>query len=95
MAKLTINGSVPTTRSQLGDDQALRTFALQAFREYFDTLNGHAPVELYDLVLKEIELPLFQAVMNYTRGNQSRAAEILGINRGTLRKKLRIHGLIH
>ncbi len=44
--------------------------------------------------LQEVEAPLFKAVMNYTKGNQSKAAEMLGINRGTLRKKLRIYGLI-
>lgn len=43
--------------------------------------------------MREVELPLFQAVMDYSDGNQSRAATILGINRGTLRKKLREYGL--
>jgi Fis family transcriptional regulator len=43
--------------------------------------------------MREVELPLFQAVMDYADGNQSRAATILGINRGTLRKKLREYGL--
>jgi Fis family transcriptional regulator len=44
-------------------------------------------------VLREVEEPLFRAVMSYADGNQSRAAEILGINRGTLRKKLKEYGL--
>jgi Fis family transcriptional regulator len=44
-------------------------------------------------VIGEVEKPLFRAVLNYTDGNQSRAAEILGINRGTLRKKMRNHRL--
>ena len=46
-----------------------------------------------DLVVHEIEEPLLRAVLEFTRGNQSRAAEVLGINRSTLRKKLRFHGL--
>ena len=45
------------------------------------------------LVLREVEEPLFRAVLDYSSGNQCRAAAILGINRGTLRKKLRQFGL--
>ena len=71
----------------------LRDHAEQALSTYFDSLNGHRPGRLYDLVMREVELPLFQAVMDYADGNQSRAATILGINRGTLRKKLREYGL--
>ncbi|MFZ2508748.1 MAG: DNA-binding transcriptional regulator Fis [Steroidobacteraceae bacterium] len=71
----------------------LRAHTEQALSIYFDSLNGHRPGRLYDLVIREVELPLFQAVMHYAEGNQSRAATILGINRGTLRKKLREYGL--
>ena len=71
----------------------LRNHTEQALSSYFDSLNGHRPGRLYDLVMREVELPLFQAVMDYAAGNQSRAATILGINRGTLRKKLREYGL--
>lgn len=65
-----------------------------ALDQYFATLNGDRPGELYDLVIGEVERPLFKAVMDFTRGNQSEAAGILGINRGTLRKKLRTYSLI-
>jgi Fis family transcriptional regulator len=61
---------------------------------YFATLNGDRPGDLYDLVIGEVERPLFKAVMDYTHGNQSQAAGILGINRGTLRKKLRTYSII-
>ena len=61
---------------------------------YFTTLNGDRPGDLYDLVIGEVERPLFKAVMDYKQGNQSQAAGILGINRGTLRKKLRTYSLI-
>ena len=74
-------------------DIPLRDHTEQALSTYFDSLNGHRPGRLYDLVMREVELPLFQAVMDYADGNQSRAATILGINRGTLRKKLREYGL--
>ena len=71
----------------------LRTQTANALSIYFDNLNGHAPGALYDLVIREVEEPLFRAVLGYVDGNQSRAAEVLGINRGTLRKKLREYGL--
>lgn len=60
---------------------------------YFDDLDGQPPGDLYHLVLSEIERPLLTAVMRHTRGNQSQASELLGINRGTLRKKLKTYGL--
>ena len=66
-----------------------------ALKYYFASLNGDRPGDLYDLVIGEVERPLFKAVMDYTDGNQSQAAGILGINRGTLRKKLRTYSLIH
>ena len=65
-----------------------------ALRTYFATLNGDRPGDLYDFVISEVERPLFKAVMDYTQGNQSEAAGILGINRGTLRKKLRSYSLL-
>ncbi len=72
----------------------LRNHAERALSDYFSNLNGHKPAHLYDLVLREVEEPLFRAVLDYSSGNQCRAAAILGINRGTLRKKLRQFGLL-
>jgi len=71
----------------------LRKHTEEALQQYFKSLNGDRPGELYDLVLGEVEEPLFKAVMDYTDGNQSQAAGILGINRGTLRKKLRTYSI--
>jgi len=71
----------------------LRSQTEEALSAYFGALNGHRPGRLYELVIREVELPLFKSVMDYAEGNQSRAATILGINRGTLRKKLREYGL--
>jgi Fis family transcriptional regulator len=65
----------------------------ECLHNYFENLNGHKPGDLYQLVLGEVEKPLFRAVLRYTNGNQSEAAEILGINRGTLRKKLKDYKL--
>ncbi len=76
------------------DSQPLGDLAEQALNNYFETLNGDRPIDLYDLVIGEVEKPLFRTVLRYTRGNQSRAAQVLGINRGTLRKKLREHSLL-
>lgn len=81
----------PPSRS-ISRDIPLRAHAEDALQKYFESLNGHRPAELYDLVMREVEEPLFRAVMDYAEGNQSRAAVILGINRGTLRKKLREFG---
>jgi Fis family transcriptional regulator, factor for inversion stimulation protein len=71
----------------------LRTMTAEALDNYFTSLNGHKPGDLYELVLREVEEPLFKAVLDYSQGNQVRAAEVLGINRGTLRKKLKIYRL--
>ncbi len=57
--------------------------------DYFNDLDGTPPADLYQMVLQEIEQPLLESVSHYTRGNQSKAAIVLGLNRGTLRKKLK------
>lgn len=71
----------------------LREHVYETLRIYFYNLGGQAPSNLYDLVQREVEPPLLEIVMQFTRGNQTKAAAILGINRGTLRKKLRLYGL--
>ena len=76
-----------------GKGGPLRSHAEEALRCYFETLNGHKPARLYDLVMREVEEPLFKVVLGHVQGNQSRAATILGINRGTLRKKLKEFGI--
>jgi Fis family transcriptional regulator, factor for inversion stimulation protein len=80
------------TRTQ-GKELPLRNHTERVLHDYFASLNGHRPARLYDLVLREVEEPLFRTVLDYSAGNQSRAAGILGINRATLRKKLREFGL--
>lgn len=71
----------------------LRRHIAEALEEYFDQLDGHAPNDLYTMVIQEVEAPLLEVVMRRTGGNQSRAAAVLGINRNTLRKKLQHHAL--
>lgn len=75
------------------DQEPLRSHVASCLDRYFRELNGHRPNDLYRMVLDQVEAPLLEAVMNYSGGNQSQAAEMLGINRGTLRKKLRLYGL--
>ena len=71
----------------------LRDQVYEALRIYFHNLGDQQPSNLYDLVLREVEPPLLEIVMQRTHGNQTKAADLLGINRGTLRKKLRRYGL--
>ena len=75
------------------ENRPLRDCVSLALQNYFDHLDGHGASDVYQMVLTEVEQPLLQVVLNYTGGNQTRAAEILGLNRGTLRKKLRQYGI--
>lgn len=75
-------------------NQPLHDSVRQALESYFTQLKGQVPNNLYELVLAEVEVPLIEAVMEFTRGNQSRAAILLGLSRGTLRKKLKIYGML-
>ena len=74
--------------------EPLRVCVKEAVENYLRHLDGHDVSELFDLVMAEIEPPLLEAVLAYTNGNQSRAAKMLGINRATLRKKLKRYDLI-
>lgn len=75
------------------DARPLAGHVRDSLERYFDELNGQPPSDLYDLVLSEIEQPLLEVVMAETRGNISKAAAFLGLNRATLRKKLHKYGL--
>lgn len=92
MARKNDNKKVELTARK--NKKPLRKHTEDALNSYFTSLNGERPGDLYELVLGEVEEPLFKAVMDYTHGNQSQAAGILGINRGTLRKKLKTYSLI-
>lgn len=66
----------------------------RAIRDYLEALQGDDPNDLYEVMLTQLEKPLLTVVLEHTRGNQSRSADILGLNRGTLRKKMKIHHLM-
>ena len=86
-ARADANAPHPTGHTPLRDHVA------RSVRRYLHDFNGHDPDDLYEVVLREIEAPLFAEVMRHCDGNQSRAAAVLGINRATLRKKLKSYGL--
>lgn len=71
----------------------LRESVEQAMKNYFSQLDNTQPKDIYDLVLAEVEAPLLESVMSFTKGNQTKASQVLGLNRGTLRKKLKTYGL--
>ncbi len=73
--------------------QPLGSAVRVALEIYFENLDGSPPDDLYRMVLKEVERPLLECVMDRCQGNQSKAARCLGVTRGTLRKKLREHDL--
>jgi len=66
----------------------LREQVSAALHDYFSKLEGETAHDIYALVLAEVEAPLLEIVMHYAKGNQTRAAQWLGLNRGTLRKLL-------
>ncbi|WP_296403732.1 DNA-binding transcriptional regulator Fis [Psychrobacter sp.] len=72
----------------------LRYHVQQAVEQYFIELEGETTTNLYHTILQEIEKPLLQVVLDQTQGNQSKTALILGLNRGTLRKKMEQYGLM-
>jgi Fis family transcriptional regulator len=71
----------------------LREHVANSVRRYLRDLDGSSTTELYEIALRELEIPLFAEVLNHCEGNQSRAAAMLGIHRATLRKKLRDYGI--
>ena len=75
------------------DNNDLALCVREALDEYFRDLDGQPPHAVYDMVLACMEKPLLEYVMNRAGGNQSKAAAILGLNRNTLRKKLKQHNL--
>ncbi|MEY4642297.1 MAG: DNA-binding transcriptional regulator Fis [Pseudomonadota bacterium] len=74
--------------------QTLRACVSTVLNDYFAQVDPEMINDLYAMVLSEVEAPLLEAVMQKARSNQSRAAQMLGVNRGTLRKKLRQYDML-
>ena len=72
----------------------ISTCVTGALEKYFRDLDGEMPCSIYDMVLKNVEKPMLEVVLRHADGNQTLAAEMLGINRNTLRKKLTEYNLL-
>ncbi|MFT7492288.1 MAG: Fis family transcriptional regulator [Pseudohongiellaceae bacterium] len=90
------NPDVPavSTINEQVQEQSLRSSVEATMENYFRHLDGQSVTDVYDMVLQEVEAPLLEIVMKNTRQNQTKAAELLGLNRGTLRKKLKRYSLL-
>ena len=74
--------------------QPLRACVQSSLEIYFRDLDGHQPEGIYDMVIGQVEQAMLETVMREMRGNQTRTAAALGINRSTLRKKLKLYGML-
>ncbi len=80
-------------KSEAGRDNELTSTVRKVMRQYFKDLDGEKCTGIYEMVVCAVEKPMLEVVMFHAQGNQTRAAELLGLNRNTLRKKLQQHGL--
>src|ERR1700739_4991125 len=76
------------------DTITLKQVVKDTLRNYFTNIGGEQPVDFYSILLEEIERPLLEVLINHTHYNQVKMANILGISRGTLRKKLKQYGML-
>ena len=75
-------------------NQSIEQSVRDSLEGYFRDLEGEVPANVYDMVIRLVEKPLLEVVMSQADNNQSRAAQWLGLNRNTLRKKLTQHNLL-
>ncbi|HYR05859.1 MAG TPA: Fis family transcriptional regulator [Gallionella sp.] len=76
------------------NENDMARYVRKALKEYFKDLDGEEPCGgMYDMVMDCVEKPLLEMALEHAGGNQSRASEMLGINRNTLRKKMLQHGI--
>jgi len=80
--------------SQPRQESTLRSEVEKSLRRYFQQLENEPVTDLHQMVMSEVEAPLLEAVMRYTGNNQSKASIMLGLNRGTLRTKLKHYGML-
>lgn len=86
--------SEKTVTAENLDSITLRQAVKDTLRNYFANIGNEQPVDFYSILLEEIERPLLETLINHTHYNQVKMAQILGISRGTLRKKLKQYGLL-
>ena len=85
---MTATNTAEATQAIIKQDQGLQDLVYNLVNRFLTDNKGKSIDNLYDLILSEIEPPLLQAVMERRRGNQLQAAKVLGLSRGTIRKKL-------
>ena len=92
-AQFQIEEQLDSSTTQMSEN-TLRKAVEKALRRYFQHLEDEPVTDLYQMVISEVEAPLLEAVMRYTGNNQSKASIMLGLNRGTLRSKLKQYNLL-
>jgi Fis family transcriptional regulator len=75
------------------NDNEIARCVRKAMDGYFRDLDGERPCAIYDMVIGSVEKPLIEVILHRVSGNQTQAAQILGMNRNTLRKKMKAHGI--
>ena len=85
-----VQDNTPTAQQK----NTLRSEVERSISRYFENIENEAVTNLHHLVISEVESPLIEAVMSYCGNNQSKASIMLGLNRGTLRTKLKLYGLL-
>ncbi|MGC9386770.1 MAG: helix-turn-helix domain-containing protein [Hydrogenovibrio sp.] len=85
---MTLNKPIKTPEAS-----ALCTHVTETLTHYFSALENEVPSDVYHMVISQVERPMVEFVLQKTEFNQTRAAEILGINRNTLRKKIQQYNI--
>ena len=93
-SRFRVTDQLESFSQQEHQESTLRSEVEKALRRYFQHVEDEPVTDLHRMVMSEVEAPLLEAVMRYTRKNQSRASIMLGLNRGTLRTKLKLYGLL-
>jgi len=96
VAQLVENNVMPITANlnMANTSQSLRYSVQQSLQQYFSQLGGHTPNNLYEMVLSEVEKPMLEMVLQLCNNNQCKATKMLGLSRGTLRKKMAKYDLL-
>lgn len=88
-----ISNDVMATQ-QVRQESSLSDSVTNALDNYLAQLGNETPSNIYDMVMEQVELPMLRVIMKFTGNNQSKAAKVLGISRGTLRKLLKVYDLL-
>jgi Fis family transcriptional regulator len=87
------------TKNKMSLSEDIATITLKqvvrdTLKNYFSNIGNEQPIDFYGILMEEIERPLLEVLINHTHYNQVKMAQILGISRGTLRKKLKQYGML-